>query len=165
VTLYLDTSSLLKLYVEEQGSLDVVALVESADVVTTLTLTYTEARAALARRRREGTLSARGLDDVRRLLDTEWTAFFHVDVTSELCAQATDLAERHALRAYDSLHLAAFAHVTRQAGVGQTVFSSADRELNRAAKSLARRCDRPAGQPALSRKRPPPAGHVSCGCR
>ena len=42
MTLYLDTSSLLKLYVDEPGSLDVLALVESADVVATLTLTYTE---------------------------------------------------------------------------------------------------------------------------
>ena len=138
MTLYLDTSSLLKLYVEEQGSLDVVDLVESADIVATLTLTYTEARSALARRRREGLLTARGLTHLRRLLDTEWPALLHIDVTAELCAQAGDLAERYRLRAYDSLHLAAFAELARLAGAEHVAFSSADVALNRAAKALAR---------------------------
>ena len=138
MTLYLDTSSLLKLYVDEPGSLDVLALVESADVVATLTLTYTEARSALARRRREGLLSARGLAEVRRLLDTDWPALIHLDVTPALCTAAGDLAERYRLRAYDSLHLAAYALVALDAGVEQTLFSSADVALSRAARALAR---------------------------
>ena len=142
MTLYLDTSSLLKLYVDEPGSLDVVDLVESADVVATLTLTYTEARAPLARRRREGLLSARGLADVRQRLDTDWPAFVHLDVTPELCAHAADLAERYSLRAYDSIHLAAYEQVALDAGVEQTTFSSADVALNRAAKALARALNR-----------------------
>lgn len=138
MTLYLDTSSFLKLYVEEPGSLDVVDLVDSADIVATLTLTYTEARSALARRRREGVLSARGLADVRRQLDTEWPALVHLDVTPELCTQAADLAERYSLRAYDSVHLAAFADTARRVGVANARFSSADLALNRAAKALAK---------------------------
>jgi predicted nucleic acid-binding protein len=128
----------MKLYVEEPGSLDVVDLVDAADIVTTLTITYTEARSALARRRREGALSARGLADLRRQFDAEWPALVHVGVTPELCAQAADLAERYSLRAYDSVHLAAFADVARRAGVAHVRFSSADRALNRAAKALAR---------------------------
>ena len=142
MTLYLDTSSLLKLYVDEPGSLDVLELVESADIVATLTLTYTEARCALARRRREGTLSARGLTETRRLLDTDWAAFILVDVTPTLCAEAGDLAERYRLRAYDSLHLAAYELVALDAGIGETVFSSADLVLCRAAKALARTLQR-----------------------
>jgi predicted nucleic acid-binding protein len=138
VTLYLETSSLLKLYVDEPGSLDVVDLVESCDVVATLTLTYTEARSALARRRRERLLSVRGLSDVRRLLDVDWAALLHIDVTRELCADAADMADRYGLRAYDSLHLAAFADIARQAGAEHTIFSSADAALTRAAKALAR---------------------------
>lgn len=138
MTLYLDTSSLLKLYVDEPGSLDVLDLVESSGVVATLTLTYTEARSALARRRREGVLSARGLAEVRRLLDIEWPAFIHLDVTPALCAAAGDLAERYRLRAYDGLHLAAYERVALDAGVEQTIFSSADLSLCRAAKALGR---------------------------
>ena len=53
MTLYLDTSSLVKLYVAEPGSDAVRKLVDDATVVATSSIAYTETRAALARRRRE----------------------------------------------------------------------------------------------------------------
>lgn len=56
MTLYLDTSSLVKLYVAESGSDTVRALVDAATVVATSSVAYTEARAALAGRRGERTL-------------------------------------------------------------------------------------------------------------
>jgi uncharacterized protein len=56
VTLYLDTSSLVKLYVAEAGSEDVRAQVHRATVVATSMIAYPETRAALARRRRERAL-------------------------------------------------------------------------------------------------------------
>jgi uncharacterized protein with PIN domain len=59
VTLYVDTSSLVKLYVTEAGSEVVRQLVGGATVVATSVVAYTETRAALARLRRERALSAR----------------------------------------------------------------------------------------------------------
>jgi hypothetical protein len=59
-------------------------------------------------------------------------------VTSALCRQAGEFAERYRLRAYDSMHLAAFAEVAREAGVRETCFSSCDDALNRAERSLRR---------------------------
>jgi predicted nucleic acid-binding protein len=56
--LYLDTSSLIKLYVEESGSRDVEGLVAEASLVCTSVVTYPEARSALARLCRKGNLSA-----------------------------------------------------------------------------------------------------------
>jgi predicted nucleic acid-binding protein len=50
VTLYLDTSSLVKLYVTEAGSDSVHGLVNEASIVATASIAYPEARAALARR-------------------------------------------------------------------------------------------------------------------
>jgi predicted nucleic acid-binding protein len=52
--------------------------------------------------------------------------------------QAGEFAERYRLRAYDSVHLAAFAEVAHEAGVRDTRFSSFDDALNRAARSLSR---------------------------
>jgi len=58
VTLYLDTSSLVKLYVAEAGSDVVRQLVAEAAVVATCVVAYAETRAALARLRRERVLTA-----------------------------------------------------------------------------------------------------------
>ena len=50
---YLDTSSLVKLYVEEDESSKVDALVKSSEITATSLVAYAEARAAFARRSRE----------------------------------------------------------------------------------------------------------------
>jgi len=70
--------------------------------------------------------------------------------TSGLCRRAGDLAERYRLRAYDSVHLASFADVAAVAGVADTVFSSYDDALNRAARSLRRSLARATRQSATS---------------
>ncbi len=51
--LYLDTSRLVKLYVEEAAPVDVESLVGSAEVTGTSLIAYAEAKAAFARRFRE----------------------------------------------------------------------------------------------------------------
>ena len=74
--------------------------------------------------------------------EADWTKYLTVDVTSSLCREAGEFAERYRLRAYDSVHLAAFAAIAREAGVRDTRFSSFDDALNRAARSLARMLSR-----------------------
>ena len=138
MTLYLDTSSLVKLYVAEPGSDAVRKLVDAASVVATSAIAYTETRAAMARRRRERALRPAAFASASKAFEAEWPKYFTVDVTSALCRQAGEFAERYRLRAYDSVHLAAFADVAREAGVGDTRFSSFDTALNRAARSLGR---------------------------
>jgi predicted nucleic acid-binding protein len=138
VTLYLDTSSLVKLYVTEPGSDAVRRLVDAATIVATSSIAYTETRAALARRRRERVLRPAVFTSAKRTFEVEWPQYLAVDVTSALCRQAGEFAEQYRLRAYDSMHLAAFAEVAREAGVRETRFSSFDGPLNRAARSLRR---------------------------
>jgi uncharacterized protein len=138
VTLYLDTSSLVKLYVTEPGSDAVRKLVEGSSIVATSSIAYTETRAALASRRREHVLRPAAFVSVKKTFEAEWPKYVTVEVTSALCRDAGELAERYRLRAYDSLHLAAFAEIAREAGVRETRFSSFDSALNRAARSLRR---------------------------
>jgi predicted nucleic acid-binding protein len=138
VTLYLDTGSLIKLYVAEAGSDQVRALVDAATVVATSSIAYPEARAALARRRRERTLGPADFTSVKKTFEADWHTYFVIEATSTLCRHAGELAERYRLRAYDSVHLAAFAEVAREAGVRDTRFSSFDKALNRAERSLRR---------------------------
>lgn len=138
MTLYLDTSSLVKLYVAETGSEEVRALVTDATVVVTATIAYPEARAAFARLRRERVLRPAGFVAIKRALDDDWPHFLTLDITAAISHEAGALAERFSLRGYDSVHLAAFAAVARHAGPTESRFSSFDERLNRAARTLIR---------------------------
>jgi len=82
VTLYLDTSSLVKLYVEEVASDDMRQLVARAAVVATSIVAYPETRAALARLRRSGDLSPAKFAAAKRSFDAQWPAFLTLDVTA-----------------------------------------------------------------------------------
>jgi predicted nucleic acid-binding protein len=134
----LDTSSLIKLYVAEAGSEVVRQLVDGANVVATSVVAYPEARAALARIRREGALSASQLRSVKRRFEEEWPNYLALDATDSLCRTAGEFAEKYSLRGLDSIHLASFAEVARRAGVAETRFSSFDDRLSAAAQKLAR---------------------------
>ena len=129
--LYLDTSALVKLYVEEAESTAIAAAVERAVAVITARITYAEARAAFARHARAGGLTALELRRVVRQLDEEWGQYSIVEITEAVVRRAGALAERHKLRGYDAVQLAAALDV-RLAG-GDIEFSSFDIRLSRAA--------------------------------
>ena len=132
--LYLDTSSLVKLYVEEPGSADVHRILEEAEIATTSVVAYPEARAALARRRRERSLTVVGHRRAKAALDADWPRVLALDVSTSLARRAGDLAERHRLRGFDALHLASFLAIAREFPGDDIRFSSADRTLERAAR-------------------------------
>jgi uncharacterized protein len=139
VTLYLDTSSLVKLYVEEHGSDNVRNLVARATVVATSIVAYPETRAALGRLRQGGHLTPAKFATAKRHFEAQWPAFLALDVTSEVAREAGELADRYALRGFDALHLASFAEIARRAGPAATEFSSFDDRLNMASHHLAGR--------------------------
>ena len=138
MTLYLDTSSLVKLYVTETGSDGVRQLVAEASVVATSVVAYAETRAALARLRRNGALTAAALTSVKREFEQQWPTYLTLDATDSLCRAAGELAEQYGLRGFDSLHLATLGEVSRRAGIDATRFSSFDDRLNQAARKLMR---------------------------
>jgi uncharacterized protein len=139
VTLYLDTSSLVKLYIEEVGSGDVRDLVAQATVVATSIVAYPETRAAFARLRRSRDLTPAKFSEAKRAFEEQWPAFLKLGVTAPVSHEAGEFAERYALRGFDALHLASFAEIARRAGAPGTLFSSFDDPLNKAARDVARR--------------------------
>ena len=104
--LYLDTSSLVKLYVEEEGSEQVALLVESASYCTTSIVAYAEARAAFARRFREQAFTLGDYQQIKSALEKDWSRYVVLTLDFSLATQAGELAEKHALRGFDSIHLA-----------------------------------------------------------
>ena len=104
--LYLDTSALVKLFVDEAQSSPVRRAVSGSRLVATHAIAYVQACAAFARlaygRGDDGLFSA-----LRRNLDLQWEGWEILTVTEALLHRAADLAGRHRLRGYDSVHLAA----------------------------------------------------------
>ncbi len=74
-TVYLDTSSLVKLYVEQTGSDEVRQDLAEASVAATSLVAYAEARAAFARLRREDDITASAFRAVKRDLDNDWPGY------------------------------------------------------------------------------------------
>jgi uncharacterized protein len=142
MTLYLDTSSVVKLYVTEAGSDAIRKLVGGAAVVATSVVAYAETRAALATLRHAGMLTISQLASVKRDFEEQWPTYLTLEATDSLCRTAGELAEKYRLRGFDSIHLASFAEVGRQAGIGNTRFSSFDDQLNLAARKLTRTLER-----------------------
>lgn len=124
---YLDTSTLIKLLIEEPGSEQAARIWNAADAVVSVILIEVEARAALAAAERADRMTVaehrRAKKGLAGLLD-QLDIF---EVTSALVTTASDLAERAALRGYCAVHLAA-AHA-----VQADVFSTADTQLAAAA--------------------------------
>lgn len=132
--LYLDTSALVKIYVQEDGSAGCRRAVAEADLIATSALAYVEARAAFTRRRHDGGLPPRSYRQVITDLDGDWSSYAVVDVTESVIREGARLAERHRLRAYDAVHLAS-ATALRDAGRAEPmVFASWDAALERAAR-------------------------------
>ena len=76
--LYLDTSSLLKYYVDEDHSADVREWVDRADVLATSRVTLAEAAATLSRRHLGGGLTREQCRRVFADLEADWPLYIAV---------------------------------------------------------------------------------------
>ncbi len=130
---YLDTSALLKLLVDEPGRELMLEVADTSPIATTSVLTEVESRAALARMRAGGRLTAGQHRDAVARFEELWTSVGALDIDPGVLRQAVSLAERHALRGYDAVHLASALAVP--AAAGQVAFACFDEELRSAAKS------------------------------
>lgn len=129
---YLDTSSLVKLYVEETGSEKIRDIAYNATVIATSKVAYAEARAAFARKQKEDGFSINTLRKIVEDLNRDWESYFVVEITDGLIRSAGDIAEKHLLRGFDSIHLASAINLKDKTGA-EIYFSSNDAKLNRAA--------------------------------
>ena len=126
--LYLDTSSLVKLYVEEPSSEVVRQWVQEATTLVSSCVAYPETLSAFARRRRAGDLDEDGFQQVVDGFQRDWNGFVVVEVQPILAGQ---MAIRHVLRGFDAVHLAAALSVREV--VPTLALTSFDNRLNQAA--------------------------------
>jgi len=130
--LYLDTSALVKAYVDEEYSQHVLQIMQMATASASHKVAYVEARASFARLQREHVLSDAGWEILKHEFMTDWKNYLQIGTTQPLLERAGDLAEAFSLRAYDSVHLAA-AQMLSEFSEDSVVFACYDRKLNQAA--------------------------------
>jgi predicted nucleic acid-binding protein len=103
---YFDSSALVKLVIDENGSDEAALLWDAADSVLTCRVAHSEVRAALAAARRSGRLDAEAHRQAKAGWEKLHQALRMVELTARLEKEAGDLAEKHALSGFDAIHLA-----------------------------------------------------------
>ena len=133
--LYLDTSALLKRYVAEAESENVIAKIDEATAIVTALITRTEVAAALSKALRETRIDAGEARRAEQEFLEDWADFGKVPFTEELAESAAEFSWTRGLRAYDAVQLAgALKCQPILSGYGHnTAFACFDNDLRRAA--------------------------------
>ncbi|MDY7075953.1 MAG: type II toxin-antitoxin system VapC family toxin [Chloroflexota bacterium] len=146
---YLDTSALVKHYVDEVGSDWIHSLIKSTPrpLLIVSHLVSVEVFSALARRLRKGSLITADYERTKIAFRRDYLSRYQiVIVTVSIVDTAYGLLDRHALRAYDATHLAVALEANRSLvtrGHAALEFLSADDRLNQAASAEGLMVDNP----------------------
>lgn len=150
---YTDTSALVKRYALEVGTTWVTLITDPASghEIWTVRVTGPELIAALGRKVRMGEITAADAAQAMSDFRTDWRAQYQiVEIDAPLADAAMDLADRHGLRGYDAVHLAAALRMQRlrgTAGLPALTFVTADLVQERAAQAEGLTTDNPLGHP------------------
>jgi len=125
---YFETSAIVKLILVEIGSSHAYELWDESIRVVTSRLAYAEARAALSSAHRTRRVSAAALQTAKLELDARFHELALLEATEGVLRRAGDLAERHALRGFDAIHLSSATELDRRT----TLLVTWDRDLARA---------------------------------
>jgi predicted nucleic acid-binding protein len=146
---YLDTSALIKRYLAEVGSTWIKNLVDvaSGHVIVVCDLTAVEVFSTLARRRREGSITAADTLVLQtRFLADFGQGYLSIALEDIVLSRARDLLNRYPLRSLDAVQLAGAIEASNILGE-QMTFISADKNLLSAAIGEGFRVDDPNNHP------------------
>jgi predicted nucleic acid-binding protein len=148
-TYYLDTSALVKRYIDETGSAWIRATLSQSPPPSLIIvhLALVEITSALTRRRRAGSLASAEYARIQDAFRADCLMEYRiVSAVDQIVVEANHLLEQHPLRAYDAVQLAAASVSNRQLlaeGLSPLVFLSADERLNEAASAEGIAVDNP----------------------
>lgn len=126
--LYLDTSALVKRYLQEDGSTETNAVIRRARETGTAVVARAEGCATFAKVVRTGAVSQAEAKSAMRGLRSDWEDLYVLLVSDALADRACQLAWSHGLRGYDAVHLAAALAWNDGLGAPLT-FATFDRQL------------------------------------
>jgi uncharacterized protein len=150
---FCDSSAIVKRYVNETGSnfVDNLADLKSGNVILLARITRVEVVAAIARRLKNGSVTAADAQNATAAFQHDLTNnYFTVEITPVLLSVAMILATKHALRGYDAVQLAAALEANDERianGLAPLTLVSADKELNTAAQAEGLNIENPNNYP------------------
>jgi uncharacterized protein len=130
--IYLDTSWLVKLYVDESDSAAIRSVVAADPDVVVSDVAYVEFHSALCRRRRERLLSARAAASLSEMFEADWVQRVRVAISREVLLRARALLAAHAVRTLDAIQLGS-ALLLAEGAPDAPKFGAADAKLIAAA--------------------------------
>jgi predicted nucleic acid-binding protein len=132
--IYLDSSALVKRYIEEDGSDKVNALLEERSVAAASRLAYPEILAAITRRHKAKEIETGAFERIKKAFKFDWASFVVVEFHKEVFQFIDEIIIKYALKGADSVHLAS-ALWLKKAMKEDVVFVASDLELIKAAKA------------------------------
>jgi predicted nucleic acid-binding protein len=126
--LYLDTSALVKQYVQESGSDEVLDLIQGSEHVGTSLISRAEMSAALSRAARSKILSASAAHAAWERFLEDWSSLSRLTVSRQIIDRTSLLAWDFPLRGYDAVHLAS-AILWQETLEVEILLATFDREL------------------------------------
>jgi uncharacterized protein len=129
---YADSSAVVKRYYAELGSERVVERLAAPERVFTSRLAYPEVHAALARKRRDQTLSEAAYRRAAAAFDSDWPAYDQIALDAATMSAVPGLVRRYALRGADAVHLAAAVWLRELVGDPLELWAADDRLLEAA---------------------------------
>lgn len=137
--IYLDTSALIKRYIQERGSDELAEWINFATFSGTATITYAEISVALAKIERMQWISSKEASVAWENFLEDYPFLVNIEITQNLVVLAGDLAMEHGLRGYDAVHLAAA--LIWQEKMGESVqMATFDKQLWEVAKKVGLSC-------------------------
>lgn len=103
---YFDSSALVKLVLDEDGSNLAAALWNGCDAALSSRLAYPEVCAALAAAVRDRDLSASQAREANADWEVFWASMRPVELSADVVRASGELARRHGLRGAEAVHLA-----------------------------------------------------------
>jgi predicted nucleic acid-binding protein len=134
--LYLDSSVLAKLYVDEDGSDEASQEAAEATTLVTSALAFPEVTAMFARRRRERVMTTKEVATAVARFREDWASIMAVTLDADLTLAAGRLAAEHGLKGADAVHLASFERILATTEDDDVRFLCADERLSKAARKL-----------------------------
>jgi len=128
---YLDSSALVKRYIDEPESAVVQSLL-SFNLAATASLTESEVASAMARRFRQGWWPAAERDRAISALTRDLRSLYIVELTPAVSRKSLDLLKRRPLRASDAVQLASCLDLVGRLGL-PVLFAAFDQRLREAA--------------------------------